>query len=164
MQQSSRNHTHLFRMFHLHQTVASIPDPERCTDHTYYCITSANGTDQFVIITVCNAGTCNQEAPVLLLFPGHLRMWLFLPLFASAVVFAAVVSSAVVSAAVVSAAVVSCLDAVFPAHPVTAIIAPAKIAASHLLLFLILYLLSVCLSYVPLFCCFHLFVQPFAQG
>ena len=59
------------------------------------------------------------------------------PSFASAVVFAAVVSSAVVSAAVVSAAVVSCLDAVFPAHPVTAIIAPAKIAASHLLLFLI---------------------------
>ena len=82
------------------------------------------------------------------------------PSFASAVVSAAVVYSAVVSATVVSAAVVSCLEAE-PEQPVTAIIAPAKIAASHLLLFLIFMSPFSLLSCVFPFYCFYLLIYSF---
>ena len=80
------------------------------------------------------------------------------PSFASASVAAAVVSCAVVvCAAAVSAAVVSCLEAE-PEQPVTAIIALAKIAASHLLLFLIFmspFSLRSCIffSWFSILCC-----------
>ena len=64
---------------------------------------------------------------------------------------------------VVSAAVVSCLEAE-PEQPVTAIIAPAKIAASHLLLFLIFMSPFSLLSCVFPFYRFIYYIQLFAQG
>ena len=80
MQQSSRNHTHLFRMFHLHQTVASIPDPERCTDlHLLlHHQRQRHGLARYYNGLQRRHGVIGSSS--LLLFPGHLRMWLFLPL------------------------------------------------------------------------------------